>query len=263
MVLGNLDTTILSRRLSDRLVGRAIFYYDVLESTMEEAGVLAGLGEPEGTVIVADEQTAGRGRFGRVWVSLRGQDILLSVILRPDLGSLPYVNMAATLAVSHTITELTGFEAFVKWPNDVKIRHRKISGILVDSVIERGQIIYAVVGIGINVNSGPLQLSSINSDSTSLYYEVGRVFDRTDVLATLLERFDDFYGQVKNGDSLIDQWSDRLETIGNKVRVKWSDRQIEGEAFGVDAYGNLLISNQDGSIVTVVAGDVTLQSQLD
>ena len=257
---GDLDTEALTDRLSARVVGRRLFYHEVLGSTMDEARRLANDGAPEGAVVVAEEQTAGRGRFDRTWVSPRGQDILLSVILRPSADRLPYVNMAATLAVSEAIIEVTGLTPSVKWPNDVRIGGRKVSGILVESAVESGDLSHAVVGIGLNVNSDPSRVPEVATVATSLYRETGRRLDRTGVLGTVLERLDALYRAVKQGRSLTQQWAARLDTLGRNVRVQWRDRRFEGEARGVDEQGNLLLSQPDGSTVTVVAGEVTLQT---
>ena len=226
---------------------------------MDEARRLADAGSPEGTVVIAEEQTAGRGRFDRSWISPVGQNLLFSVLLRPSDTQLRYVNMAATLAVSEAVAELTGIPPSIKWPNDVEVDGLKVSGILIESATDAGQLRYAVVGIGLNVNFDPSQIPEMASFVTSLYVVTGRRLDRTEVMLSVLERIDDLYAEVKRGHSLTEQWAAQLETLGRTVQVRWRNQLFEGEASGVDEQGNLLLSKADGSSVTLVAGEVTLQ----
>ena len=259
VIATDLDLTALRAGLAGRLVGREVLYYEALSSTMDEARRLADDGRPEGTVVIAEEQTAGRGRFDRGWVSLRGDDLLFSVILRPQVEELPYVNMAATLAVSGAIATLTGLSLAIKWPNDVRIGGRKVCGTLIETSMESERVGYAVVGMGLNVNSDLSRHPDIVETATSLAVETGRRLDRTTVLAEVLKRLGDLYGEVRNGRSLTKEWAAQLETLGKDVRVRWRDQVCEGLAREVDEQGNLVIANDDGSTVTVVAGEVTLR----
>ena len=255
----DLDTETLGRRLAGRLVGNRLVYHQVLGSTMDEARRLADDGTAEGVVVIAEEQTAGRGRFDRSWTSVRGENLSFSVVLRPSSAQLCYVNMAATLAVSEAIAELTGLAPGIKWPNDVRIDGRKLSGILIETVVEAGELAHAVVGIGVNVNFDPSRFPEVASIATSMYKETGRRLDRTTVLGAVLERLDELYGAVRGGESLTDRWSARLETLERTVQVRWRDELFEGYARSVDEQGNLVLARPDGSTVTVVAGEVTTQ----
>ena len=227
---------------------------------MDEAKRLAELGEPDGTVVIAEEQTSARGRFDRAWVSPRGKDLVFSVLLRPTAAQLPYVNMAATLAVYRSVAGLTGLATAIKWPNDVRILGRKVSGILVETAMEGLELDYAVVGIGVNVNLDPSQSPEIASTATSISRETGREGDRTTVLRILLEHFDDLYRGVKQGRSLTQDWSACLETLGRAVQVRWQDQVLEGRAEAVDEQGNLILKRADGAILKATAGEVTLQT---
>ena len=227
---------------------------------MDEARRLAERGSPEGTVVIAEEQTKGRGRFDRRWTSPPGQDLLFSVVLRPRSDQLCYVNMAATLAVSAAVAEFTGLLPAVKWPNDVRICERKVSGILVEAVVEAGELRHAVVGLGVNVNFDPSLFPEIASTATSLFKETGRRLGRTAVLLAILKRLDDLYRAVRSEESLTARWSAQLETLGKAVRVRWGDEVIEGKAIAVDDQGNLEVLRADGSTVMVVAGEVSSQA---
>ena len=255
----DLDTGLVQGRLSHRLVGRRIVYRELLGSTMDEARTLAEGGEPEGTVVVAEEQTRARGRFDRAWVSPPGDSLSLSLLLRPTTAQLHYVNMAATLAVAKAVGDVTGLDAAIKWPNDVRVGGRKISGILVETAMDGAEVTYAVVGVGLNVNLDPSSYPEIAAIATSMLMETGRRTDRTTVLRLLLQHLDDLYGEVRAGHSLTDRWSERLETLGRRVEVRWRDRVVKGLARTVDEHGNLLLTRPDGSTFTAVAGEVTLQ----
>ena len=259
MTQTDLDIPYLLRALDGRLVGREVLYYEELESTMDEARRLAEDGRPEGTVVVAETQTAARGRFQRAWVSPVGQNLTFSVLLRPSSEQLRYSNMAATLAVSEAIQRVAGLNSHIKWPNDVRIDGRKISGILIETSIEMARVKHAVVGIGVNVNLDPSEFPEISAVATSILRETGSRTDRTRVLQATLEEFDDLYRAVKTGQSLTDRWAAKLETLGRIVRVQWNSHVVEGKARGVDEEGNLVVARPDGSTVTVTAGEVTLQ----
>ena len=256
----DLDIELLRRKLSNRTVGCEVIHFDCVGSTMDETRKLAEQDKPEGTVVIAEEQTAGRGRFNRAWISPRGQNLSFSVLLRPTAEQLPFLNMAATLAVSRTVGKITGLEPTIKWPNDVRINGRKVSGILIETATDRGAVSHAVVGIGVNVNFDPSEYPEIAPFATSIFSETGRRTDRTTVLKLLLEQFDDLYRTVKAGRSLTKQWESQLETLGRTVQVRWRDQMLEGLAKAIDDQGNLILEQPDGSTVTALAGEVTLQS---
>ena len=255
-----LDIQSLRRALRSRAVGWQVFYYETLDSTIDEARRLAEGGAPEGTVVVAEEQTAGRGRFNRAWISPRGQNLSFSALLRPTPVQLPFMNMAATLAVCRAVAEAAGLTPTIKWPNDVRVNGRKLSGILIETAVEAGAVAYAIVGVGVNVNFDPSQYPEIASSATSVSRETGQETDRTRVLRLVLEHLDDLYGAVKGGKSLTDEWAAQLETLGRTVQVRWQDQLVEGRAEAVDQQGSLVITRADGSTFTAVAGEVTMQA---
>ena len=234
---------------------------------MDEARRLGGEGGPDGTVVVAEEQTAGRGRFNRAWASPRGENLVFSVLLRPTLAQLPYVNMAATLAVCEAVEglrapmdrESSRLKTAIKWPNDVRARGRKLSGILVETVLESAVVDFAVVGIGINVNFDPGRFPEIAQTATSIFVETGRKADRTRVFTEVLGRLDALYRLVRDGETLVNRWAPRLETLGREVVVRSGERVLRGRALSVDEQGNLVLARPDGSTLTVAAGEVTSQ----
>ena len=260
MALTDLDLPLLRQKLSGRVVGCQVLHYDTLGSTMDEARRLAEQGEPEGTVVLVEEQTAGRGRFSRQWVSPRGKNLSFSVLLRPAASQLPHMNMAATLAVQRAVAAITGLSPAIKWPNDVRVNDRKMSGILIETVMDGGDVAHAIVGIGVNVNLDPSLYPEISSIATSILRETGQRADRTTVLRRVLEHFDDLYSTVQGGGSLAQQWAEQLETLGRSVQVRWQEQVVEGRAESIDEQGNLVLARPDGTTFTAVAGEVTLQA---
>lgn len=256
----DLDIPALESALSHRVIGRRIHHYDLIDSTMDESRRLASEGAPEGTVVITEEQTAGRGRFNRAWVSPRGENLSFSVILTPPASQLPYMNMAATLAVARTVADCAGLKPTIKWPNDVRVGGLKISGILIETAIESEDAVCAIIGIGVNVNFDPSLYAEIADISTSLYRETGQRRNRAPVLRTLLERFDDAYAAVRSGKSLTAHWSAMLDTLGRTVILRSQHDAIEGIAESVDEQGNLLVRQVDGSLYTATAGEVTSQA---
>ena len=255
----DLDIPALERALAHRTIGHRIHHYDLIGSTMDESRRLASDGAAEGTVVIAEEQTAGRGRFNRAWVSPRGENLSFSVILTPLASQLPYMNMAATLAVARTVEDCAGLKPTIKWPNDVRVGGLKISGILIETAIESEDAVCAIIGVGVNVNFDPSLYDEIANISTSLYRETGQRRNRTPVLQTLLEHFDDAYAAVRAGKSLTAEWSAMLDTLGRTVTLRSQHEVIEGVAESVDEQGNLLVRQPDGSLHTATAGEVTSQ----
>ena len=256
----DLDIPDLEGALAYRIIGHRIHHYDTIGSTMDEARRLASEGAGEGTVVIAEEQTAGRGRFNRAWVSPRGENLSFSVILTPPANQLPYMNMAATLAVARTVADTAGLKPTIKWPNDVRVGGLKISGILIETAIESEDAVCAIIGIGVNVNFDPSLHAEIAGISTSLYRETEQRRNRTPVLRVLLEHFNDAYASVRAGKSLTAEWSAMLDTLGRTVILSSQHDTIEGIAESVDEQGNLLVRQPDGSLYTATAGEVTSQA---
>ena len=254
-----LDIDGLREALSDQVVGRHLFYHGRLLSTMDETHRLAGEGEPEGAVVFAEEQPGARGRFNRPWISPPGLNLSFSVLFRPDIDKMPYLNMASALAVGDAVSDLAGLATKIKWPNDVRVDGKKLSGILLESDTVGAKIDHAVVGIGVNVNLDAGRHPEIASIATSIMSECGREFDRSTALRLVLVHLDRYYAQIKSGISLTSEWASRLETLGKLVQVRWRNKVIDGTAETVDDQGNLVVRQSDGSKVSVVAGEVTLQ----
>lgn len=254
----SLSPTTITDNLETHFVGQRVIYYPSLTSTMEVARQEAQRGAAEGTVIIAGEQTAGRGRIRRIWLSLRGS-IALSIILYPSIVYLPSLIMLASLAVAHSIESVTGLKVQLKWPNDVLISGRKVCGILIESNVKGGKVDYAIIGIGINVNLRLADFPEFSPVATSLSDELGREVPLIELIRCLLVEVERLYLALPSGESIYQQWRDRLITLGRRVEVRWGKTMHAGVAESVTGDGSLLLRCSDGSLTKIVAGDVTLR----
>ncbi|MCH7907166.1 MAG: biotin--[acetyl-CoA-carboxylase] ligase [Chloroflexi bacterium] len=241
------------------VVGRRIVWHETTASTNDDARRAAEAGEPEGLVVIADVQTAGRGRMSRSWISPPGRDLLFSVLLRPDAADLPKMPLLAGLAVARTLDAFTSQRVTLKWPNDVRAADRKISGTLAESGHSDAGY-YAVIGTGVNVNLDAAAHPEIAEIATSLRTLNGRSVSRREVMRRLLKEMDDIYASPGAMSALVSDWSERLETIGQEIDVLWGDESIHGVAEGVDDSGRLLLRDRDGVVHRLEAGEVTLQT---
>lgn len=258
MVEDNLSPASITGDLETHFIGQRVICYPSLTSTMEVAKQEAQLGAVEGTVVIADEQTAGRGRIKRVWLSPKGS-LALSIILYPSVVNLPSLIMLASLAVVHSIEAVTGLRSQIKWPNDVLVDGRKMCGILIESSLRANIVDYAIIGIGINVNLRLADFPAIQSSATSLSAELGRGVSRLRVIRRLLVEIERLYLALQAGESIYEEWRDSLVTLGRRVRVKSGKTVYEGLAESVARDGSLLLRHSDGSLTKIVAGDATLR----
>jgi BirA family biotin operon repressor/biotin-[acetyl-CoA-carboxylase] ligase len=245
--------------LSTRFIGHRILYYPEIDSTMEAARREALWGAPAGTVILADRQTAGKGRLKRTWLSPPGC-LAFSLIMRPNLAHLPAMLMLASLGIVYGIRGLTGLRAQIKWPNDILLNDKKICGILIENDIRKNVLHHSVVGIGINVNVKISEFPEIALTATSLSDQLGQECSRQDLLVRCLTEIDSMYQLLPDTEYIHEQWVKHMITIGQKVQVTWGDKGIVGVAESVSTNGNLLLRLPEGKLTEIVAGDVTLQA---
>jgi BirA family biotin operon repressor/biotin-[acetyl-CoA-carboxylase] ligase len=248
----------ITQNLNTRLIGQRVIYYPSLPSTNELAREEARRGAGEGTVVIAEEQTVGRGRLKRAWLSPKGS-LSLSVILYPGLEYLPSLIMLASLAVVRSIEAVSGLEAQIKWPNDVLLNGRKVCGILVESEVWGEVVSYAVIGIGVNVNLRMSDFPELSPAATSLSQELGGEVSLLALVRRLLVEMDRLYLVLPDGGSIYEAWRDSLVTLGQEVCVTSGKANYAGIAESVGRDGSLLIRRPDGSLIRIVAGDVTLR----
>jgi len=225
---------------------------------MDTARQEARQGAAEGTVIITGEQTEGKGRLQRTWFSPSG-NIAFSIILYPDIASLPYLIMIASLAVAHSIEDVTGLKTQIKWPNDILIGGKKVGGILIENEVKQNKVTFTIIGIGINIDLKVSEFIEIATTATSLKRESEKVIHRTKIIRSLLTEFERLYLSLPAGEPIYKAWRDRLVTLGRKVKVKAGIVTLEGTAESVDTSGALMLRHADGSLTRVIAGDVTLR----
>ncbi|KCZ70289.1 biotin-(acetyl-CoA carboxylase) ligase [Candidatus Methanoperedens nitroreducens] len=242
--------------LKTSIIGKNIQYFNEIESTNTIAREVAGSVE-EGTVIIAESQTGGRGRMGRKWISPEG-GIWLSLILKPRIQPLyaSRITLLAGVSVAKTIRSY-GLLAGIKWPNDVLINGKKVCGILTEIEAEIDVIDYCIVGIGIDANVDTESFpEEVRESSTSLKKELGHEVDRAGFVQRLIEEFEALYLKFQRDDfsSILDEWRDMSATIGEWVKITTRTRTIYGEAVGVDSEGALILETGEGKLEKIVAG---------
>lgn len=255
----------IKRSLATSFMGRDLFFYDTLPTTMDVADMKAVAGASEGAVVLADDQTAGRGRFNREWVAEKNATIALSVILRPPPPVSARLHIVCSLAVARAIENVTGLNPRIKWPNDVLLDGKKTSGILLTSSRDRDGRPYVNAGIGINVNQSARSLAEISPPATGLRAELGQPVSRVRVFCALLHHLEKLYLETLSGSDLLDLWRSCLITLGRRVRVQWRREDLlgfveEGLAEDIDEYGRLLLRTDDGRLKTLASGEVTLHA---
>ena len=252
----NIVAETLSGGLYTRLVGKRLLFFQEVSSTMDEAVRRAERGTEEGTVIVAETQTASRGRHGRNWVSRSG-NLYLSVVLYPTLQTLPFLNSLCGVAVVRAITNISGLKPRIKWPNDVLLNGKKVAGLLVESAISGAQVRHSIVGIGVNVDLDADEIDELSGNAISLNHASAGDIPREELLREILQQLDALYIQLNHGITPIEEWEELLDTLGQQVRVSWQGEDYVGYADGIDELGSLQLRQDDGRLQTFAAGDVT------
>ncbi len=254
----------LNEYMKSKIIGRKIVYREVVDSTNKVAKEMAQKGAEEGTVIIAEEQTAGKGRLGRLWFSPAGQGLWFSIILRSQISpaDAPKMTLVAAVAVARTLREI-GIPVGIKWPNDILIRERKLAGILTEMNAEIDKVNYLIVGIGINISlNGDVLPDEIASVATSMeeYAEGG--ISRIRVLASILNNFDSLYQEFTTGgfSNILDSWKDMSVTLNRRVKIHALGKIDEGLAFDIDEDGALILKKDDGTIKRVLSGEVSLRT---
>lgn len=258
MTEDSLSPAFITDNLETHFIGQRVIYYPRLTSTMKVAKQEAQRGAAEGTVVIADEQTAGKGRIKRIWLSPRGS-IALSIILYPTLSYLPSLVMLASLAVVHSLKAVTSLESQIKWPNDVLINGKKVCGIVLESNVRKNIVAYTIIGIGINVNFRLSDFPEIPPTATSLSDELGRDVSRVDMTRCLLVEIEKLYLALPDAESIYQEWQKKLVTLGKKVQAKSGGTILEGIAESVTRDGRLILRHSNGSSTKIIAGDVTLR----
>jgi len=249
----------INEGLRVHLLRGPIHHFETLPSTNDLAKELGAGQAPEGTLVVAEGQSRGRGRLGREWSSPPGAGLYVSVLLRPPLppADMPQITLTAAVAVVRALKRATGVAAGIKWPNDLILAGKKLGGILTEMETESDQIRHLVVGLGLNVNNGqfPAELKDL---ATSLVLVTGRTYSRLKILKAWLEELESLYQLflAREFAKILEEWKEYTVTLGQAVRVRQGPVEISGQALEVAPDGALLVETRAGEIVRVTSGEI-------
>lgn len=256
----SLTSDTITRGLYTRNIGKRVLVFSKVSSTMDIARQEVLKNTPEGTVIVAEQQTKGRGRLKRMWQTPKG-NIAVSVVLYPPREYMYSLIMLASLAVLNSIQKVTKLTCHLKWPNDVLIHGKKACGILIETKAQIDRLDYAILGIGINVNMKIQKYPELQNVATSLSEELGQAISRVQLLRQLFIELDRLYNDMLSGVSLFPEWQSNLTTTGKQVMVQSSDNTIEGIAESVNIDGSLNLRRSDGILQRIIIGDISLREK--
>ncbi|WP_096434899.1 biotin--[acetyl-CoA-carboxylase] ligase [Alteribacter populi] len=251
----------LQSRLPEQTIVQAIHHFPSLHSTQETAHQLASNGAGEGTLVLADEQTKGKGRLGREWHSPPKTGIWMSMILRPDIEvkRAPQLTLLTAIAVVRGIKKSLNLDPEIKWPNDILFNGKKAAGILTEMQAEPDHIHAIIVGIGLNVNQDafPMPLDEI---ATSLKIEKGTIVNRADVLTAIINEWQWLYELfLQEGFAVIKPlWEAHALTMGKRIVARTPKETVEGIATGIDEAGVLLLRQDDGTLKQIYSADIEL-----
>ena len=258
---GIYNETTIADQIHTKWAGKTVHFARETDSTNLWIKRLAKEGASEGTLALAEFQSAGRGRLGRSWEVPEGTSVMMSILLRPKFEPqyAPTLTLVMGMAVAKAVKNL-GFDVSIKWPNDVVVSHKKICGILTEMGVRDGKIDYAVIGVGINVNIREFP-EEMADKATSLYLESGKEFDRSQIPGLVMEAFEKYYEKFAatcDLSGLKEEYESILANYNQSVRVL-AKEPYEGVARGITDGGELLVEKTDGTIVAVSAGEVSVR----
>lgn len=256
-----IDRSQIIDHLTTKVFGRTVFSFDSIDSTNTFSKKLLQTEAPHGTIVISEEQTAGRGRLQRNWVSPAGENLLFSIILYPDFGmeKISLLPFAGSLAVADAIEFVTGLSATCKWPNDVLINRKKVCGMLLESTLGNSAEEKIVLGIGLNVNQKEFP-EELQFKASSLMIGSGIIVDRVKLLQKVLEELEHRYEQLSHFpvERLLNDWRMKALLFGKKITVLESEFSYTATAIDVAENGSLIIETEDGHKKNIFAGDVSL-----
>jgi BirA family biotin operon repressor/biotin-[acetyl-CoA-carboxylase] ligase len=260
---GDLSPERVRRMLAGSAFGANVVYLERIDSTNRLAKELASVGAPDGTVVMAETQTAGRGRMGRQWVSPGHLNLLFSVLLRPGCPPEDVFGLTMALAIGATeaIRQRCGLVVKIKWPNDLYVGRKKLGGLLTELTLEGRSVAYAVLGLGLNVNWSPRADKEILQPATSIIDEIGRRVSRGELLALILKRFEIHYQSFRSGDleAILRSRNEHCLVLGREVLIMAPDGDVKGVAVRIDRDGALVIRQEGGMERRIVSGEVSLR----
>lgn len=251
--------------LATQRMGQAgVIHFAETDSTNVRAREAAMDGAPEGTLLVAESQTAGKGRKGRSWLAGPGEGLLFSLILRPRIepSRAALITLMTAVSVAEAIIEETGIEARIKWPNDILVHGKKLSGILTEMSMELDAVDHVITGVGLNVNTPPDAFDeSIVSIATSIFAETGKPHSRVKLLKAILTKFESCYDTLvdEGAGTILCRWKELSDIIGRRVRVDLVRGEVSGVVDDIAPDGVLLLKDDAGEFHRILSGDVIYQ----
>lgn len=239
--------------------------FDSTDSTNNQVRRLVEEGAPEGTLCVADVQTAGKGRRGRKWETPAGIAIAMSFALKPkfDPSKASMITLLAALSSCRAVEELTGRCPQIKWPNDLVMNKKKLNGILTEMMMEADYIQQIIVGIGFNVHHEPKDFpEELQEKATSLWLECGEHYSRAKLVALVMKYFSDYYAQFEKEQSLAfvqEEYNSLLVSLGKEVRIITPGEEWTGISEGINETGGLMVKTESGEVKEVTAGEVSVR----
>src|SRR3990172_7777760 len=245
------------------IIGKDLLFFDEVDSTNDIAMGSGAKGAAEGLVVLAEGQSHGKGRMGRTWVSPKYVNLYVSILLRPDISPphAPVLTMMAALSTAQAITDVTGLETMIKWPNDILVDQKKVSGILTEMNAEQERINYVVIGIGINVNMKREDFPvDLRVPATSLAECLGKRVDRMNLLLMLIRILEQDYDELKKDGimSIFNRWRKGCDILNRRIKVSLPGEEITGVAEDLTPEGGLMVRLDCGEKRVIYAGDVSI-----
>ncbi len=256
-----LSKALLQKGLNTKFIGKKLFVFETIDSTNSCAKILADAGIEEGSIVIANYQTDGRGRLGRTWHSDKDKNLLFSIIVKPPLhrSKISLLSFYASVAVAQGIESCTGITVECKWPNDILLNRKKCCGILVETSAGPDIVKYAVIGVGINVNQ-ELFDSDFLQPATSLKLFIGKEIDRVLLFQHIIKTFDNLYFAVQKSDFrvILEEWMKHSTMFGKTITIYQHNFSYKATAEKLNSDGSLLVRTPNG-LQVLYAGDVTIR----
>lgn len=251
------------KNLHTDFIGKNIIFFDSIDSTNIYAKNLAYEGTKEGTVIISNTQINGKGRLEKQWISEKDSGIYMSIILRPniELINCNQITLITSIALCRVLKSLN-LETYIKWPNDIILNNKKISGILIELSAEIEKVNYIIVGVGINVNNKSID-ENIKDKATSIFLETKNMFSRVQIIQSFLFEFEKMYTQyIKNSNfnEFLDEYKELCINLGKEVKIFSKDKEDFGKIVGITEYGQLIFLNNKNEEIKIISGEVSIRN---
>lgn len=254
----------ISPNLKTRFIGRNFVHLDTIDSTNNEAKKLAIDGSPEGTLVISEEQTMGRGRLGRNWISPKHKGIWMSLILRPEINPIQVskITQVAAAAVCMALIDM-GIRTLIKWPNDIVLNDKKVCGILTEMSGELNRVNYVIVGIGINANIDKDEFpEDLKPIASSLKIEIGNYIKRKELVRRILNNFEELYEELINEETIkksIEICKDNSALIGKEIKIIEKGKETRARALSLNEDGKLIVQYKDGKVDELISGEISVR----